>query len=183
MAATNMKPRGFWGTWAVIAAKFAILVIVIAVAISLLIGLAATLVGEGSFSEWLSITAVGVGGSAVAGVGFGLLYGFLNAFNYKASTISVTFQVRDDFLSRLTAAINELGFRPESRSQNALIYKRDAFREKLKSPRISVQIEQDSATIVGPALYIRRLRRQRLEPSHSLLSFPAPDWSVSFFGL
>lgn len=155
-----MKPRGFWGTCAVLAAKFAILVIVIIAAVFLLIGLAGTLAGEGSLSEWLAIMGAGVGASVGVGVGFGLFFGFLNAFNYKSSTISISFQNRDDFLSRLNAAIKELGFRPESQSQNTFIYKRDAFREKLMSPRISFRLEQNSTTIVGPALYIRRLQRK-----------------------
>lgn len=155
-----MRPRGFVGTWAVFAAKFAILVIVITAVVFLLIGIAGTLAGEGSFSEWLSIMAAGVGAGAGVGVGFGLFFGFLNAFNYKASTISISFQNRDDFLPRLNAAINELGFRPESKSRNISIYKRTAFRDKLMKPRISVQMEQNSATIVGPAGYIGKLRKK-----------------------
>jgi hypothetical protein len=155
-----MRLRGFWGTWAVLTAKLAIVIIVGEAVVFLLIGIAGTLAGEGSFGEWLAIMAAGVGAGVVVGVGFGLLLGFLNAFNYKSSTISVSFQDGDEFFRRLEAAIKELGFRPEAKSQKTFIYKRTAFREKLMKPRISVQMEQTSATIVGPAGYIGKLRKK-----------------------
>ena len=130
-----MKSRGFWGTWAVIATRFALWWTIIAAAFALFLVLAAIIGGEGSLSEWLAAAAIGIGSSVVAGIGLGLLYGFVNAFGYRTSAISVAFQIRDDFLNRLTAAINELGFRPESQSQDALVYRRDVFREKLLSFR------------------------------------------------
>ena len=159
-----MQARGFWGTFAVLAAKMTILVIVIATIVFFLIGLAGTLAGEGSFSEWLAIIGAGFAVAVPVGVGFGLLFGLLQAFDYKSSTISVSFDNKDVFLTQLKAAMTRIGFHPESQNHNALSYKRSAFREKLMNPRISAQIEQNSATIVGPALYIKRLQKNIQQP-------------------
>lgn len=155
-----MRLRGFWGTFVAIAGKMTVLVIVITTLVFLLIGIAGTLAGEGPFGEWLVIMSIILPVIVLFDVGFGLVFGFLMAFAHKASTISINFQNRDTFLPRLTTAINELGFRPESQSQNTFIYKGTGLREKLYNPLISVQIEQTSATIVGPAVYVRKLQRK-----------------------
>lgn len=154
-----MKHRGFFGTFVVLFMKFTMLLVAITMLGFLLMGVADVLAEESySFIEWLVMIQVILPLMVLLAVGFGLLFGLLNAFNYKASTMSVSFQDKDAFLHRLDTAINKLGFSLETQDQNTVIYKRTAFQEKLMNPSISVQIEQNHATIVGPALYIKRLQ-------------------------
>ena len=159
-----MKPRGYLGTFAVLAAKMAIVSFVGIVIVFFLIGLAGTLAGEGPFSEWLGIIAYASAVAVPLSVCFGLLFGLLAASNYKASTISISFANKDVFITQLKAAMATIGFHPESQNHNTLSYKPSGFREKIMSPRISVQIEQNSATIVGPAQSIKRLKKSIWRP-------------------
>jgi len=154
-----MKPRGYWGTFAVLAAKFAIVLFVVIVIVFFLIGLAGTLAGEGPFSEWLVIIAFASAAAVPFSVCGGLLFGLLRAFDYKSAAISISFANKDVFITQLKAAMTRIGFHPESQNHNTLSYKPSGFREKIMSPRISVQIEQNSATIVGPAQSIKRLKK------------------------
>ena len=72
-----MQPRGYWGTFAVLAAKFAIVLFVVIVIVFFLIGLAGTLAGEGPFVEWLGIIAAASAVAVPLSICFGLLFGLV----------------------------------------------------------------------------------------------------------
>ena len=93
------------------------------------------------------------------GIAFGLVSGFVMAFFIKAVTISVTFQNKKTFLSRLNVGLAEIGYHPESQTESFLTYK-PSFQAGLLAGKISVQIEDNSSTIVGPNTYIKKLQKR-----------------------
>jgi len=143
-----MKPRGFWSTFAMLAAITALpFALLWSLLFSLMMGL--------EFGQVLS----GVG--IWSGIAFGLLFGFIMAFFMKAVTISIKFQKKEAFLSQLNVALAEMGYHPESQTETFLTFK-PSFQAGLLAGKISVQIEQNTATIVGPNNYIKKLQ-QRLQ--------------------
>ncbi len=140
-----MKPRGFWGTFVMLAAITALpFALLSSLLFSLMMGL-----------EFGQVLCVGIWG----GVAFGLLFGFVMAFLMKAVTTSVTFQEKKAFLSRLNVALAEIDYHPQSQTESFLTYK-PSFQAGLLVGKISVQIENGSATIVGPNTYIKKLQKR-----------------------
>lgn len=140
-----MEPRGFWGTFVMVAA---ITALPFALLWSLLFSLTMGL-------EFGQVLCVGIWG----GIAFGLLFGFVTAFFLKAVTTSVTFQDKKAFLSRLNVALAEIGYHPQSQIESFLTYK-PSFQAGLLAGKISVQVEYSSATIVGPNIYIKKLQKR-----------------------
>ncbi len=141
-----MKPRGFWGTFARLAA-------ITALPFALLWSLLFSSTMGLEFGQVLS----GVG--IWSGISFGLLFGFIMAFFMKAVTIFIMFQKKQAFLSQLNVALAEMGYHPESQAETFLTFK-PSFQAGLLAGKISVQIEQNSATIVGPNNYIKKLQKR-----------------------
>jgi hypothetical protein len=142
-----MKPRGFWGTFVMLAAITALpFALLWSLIWSLLMGL-----------EFGQVFSLGIWG----GIGFGLLFGFIMAFFMKAVTISMKFQEEEAFVSQLNVALAEMGYHPESQTEAFLTFK-PSFQAGLLAGKISVQIEQNSVAIVGPNTYIKKLQ-QRLQ--------------------
>ncbi len=140
-----MQPRSFWGTFVMVAAITALpFALLWSLLFSLMMGL-----------EFGQVLRVGIW----SGIAFGLLFGFVMAFFMKAITISVAFQDKESFLSRLNVALAELGYHPQSQTETFLTYK-PSFQAGLLAGKISVQIEQSSATIVGPLTYLKKLRKR-----------------------
>lgn len=143
-----MKPRGFWGTFARLAG-------ITALPFALLWSLLFSLMMDLEFGQVLG----GVG--IWSGIAFGLLFGFIMAFFMKAVTISIEFQEQEKeaILSQLNVALAEMGYHPESQTETFLTFK-PSFQAGLLAGKISVQIEQNSVTIVGPNNYIKKLQQQ-----------------------
>jgi hypothetical protein len=142
-----MKPRGFWGTFAIMAgitAPLSGLACLILIPIFFPIG----------FGQALRMSIVG-------GLAFGILFGFVIASFMKAVTISIEFQEQEKeaLLSQLNVALAEMGYHPESQTDTFLTFK-PSFQAGLLAGKISVQIEQNSVTIVGPNTYIKKLQQQ-----------------------
>jgi len=140
-----MRPRSFWATFAIIAS-------ITALPFGLAVSWLFSLIWGVEFGEALS---VGVWG----GIAFGLLFGFVMAFFMKAVTISVPFQDKEAFLSKLNIALAEIGYHPESQTEGFLTYK-PSFQAGLLAGKISIQIEQTSAKVVGPSTYVQKLQKR-----------------------
>jgi hypothetical protein len=151
-----MKPRSFWAAfwrWAVAEAVLVCLVYSWVICLLKGRGYCQVFIREGL---WF-------------GIGVGIVCGLVMAFFLKGKKISIQFRDRDKFLWRLSIALAELGYRPESQIGNLLIYK-PSFRERFLSGRIAIQIENKSAELVGPSAYLRKLQRRvsgRLKKSQS----------------
>jgi hypothetical protein len=87
-----------------------------------------------------------------------LLNGFVAAFYIKAVTISMTFQDKKAFLARLNIVLAEVGYHPEFQTESFLTYK-PARKFQLFDINISVQIDDNSVTMVGPNWYIKKLQK------------------------
>lgn len=139
-----MKPRGYLASFVILAAvagpPFGILWTLV---FTLMMGLA-----------WHQAPLMALG----SGVGFGVLFGFAMAFFLKAATLEVDFDDRKRFLSSLDAACEEIGYHPGTRTKRSLTYT-PSMRAGLLAGRISVELDEDLATIVGPAMYVKKLKR------------------------
>jgi len=141
-----MKERGFWGIFARLAG-------ITALPFALLWSWLFSLMRGLEFGQ--VFLRVGIWG----GIAFGLLFGFVMAFFMKAVTISVTFQDKKAFLSRINVALAEMGYHPQSQNESFLTYK-PSFQAGLLAGNISVSIENSSVTIVGPNAYIKKLQKR-----------------------
>ena len=94
-----------------------------------------------------------------AGGGFGLLFGFVMAFFMRGIETSLPIRDRDEFLKRLRPTLAQLGYYPESESQSFLTFK-PSFQAGLLAGRISVQLQENGAQIVGPVTYVKKLMRR-----------------------
>jgi len=99
-----------------------------------------------------------IGISMCFGLFFVLSIGVGMAFSMKAVTISVTFRDKKAFLSRLNIVLAEIDYHPVSQTESFLTYK-PSFQAGLLAGRISVQIDDNSATLVGPNWYIKKLQK------------------------
>jgi len=140
-----MKPRGFWGTFVTLAA-------ITALPFALLFSLVLSLMRAIGFGQAFRV-------GIWCGIFFGLLFGFIMAFFMKAVTIFIKLQEREAFLSRLNVALAEMGYHPESQTETFLTFK-PSFQAGFLAGKISVQIEQNSVTIVGPNTYIKKLQKR-----------------------
>lgn len=92
------------------------------------------------------------------GISFGLLFGLIGALYIKTLTISIPLKDRVEFYSKLNITLAELGYHPESQTGNFFTY-RPSFQAGLLSGKISIQIENCNAEIIGPNMYIKKLQK------------------------
>lgn len=91
------------------------------------------------------------------GLWFGVLFGLTMAFFLRGETVSLEAGDKRDFISRLNVATAQLGYNPASESEDFLTYK-PSMQAGLAAGRISVQLQGGRAVIVGPRMYVRKLR-------------------------
>lgn len=142
-----MKPRGFWGTF-IIQTIISVVIIVppLSFVLSLIWGL-----------EFVQVIMWG-------SIFFGL-FAFATAFEWKKVVISETFQDKEAFLKRLNAELDEMDYHRQSQTEASLTYKPSFMHGYgFFTPKIYVQIEQSSATIVGPSSNIKKLQRRMVLP-------------------
>lgn len=94
-----------------------------------------------------------------AGIAFGLFFGFVMAFFMKANTISILVHDKKSFIDKLNIGLAEIGYHPESQTDNFLTFK-PSFQAGLLAGKISIQIGQNSATIIGPSTYVKKLQKR-----------------------
>jgi len=139
-----MKPRGFWHIFFITASILAVFVYLGSVGLSLISGV-----------ELIRVLRVAIW-SGIPGV---LLIGFGAAHTIKAITVSMTFQDKKAFLSRLNVLLAEIGYHPESQTESFLTYK-PVGKSRLFDVNISVQVDDSSVTIVSPNAYIKKLQKR-----------------------
>jgi hypothetical protein len=109
-----------------------------------------------SQSEYLSTVYTVVG----AWLGFILFLSIMLALTGMKKTISVpVYDNRDAFLQRASAAITGLRYRPFRQTENMLIFKPPVL-GGLLAEKISVQLEQGSATITAPRALLRKIQER-----------------------
>ena len=96
-------------------------------------------------------------------VAVGLSFGLSSAFSWTPTTLSVPFGEKERFVSMLVSVLNKFGYKPTFQSDTFISFKPSAFVYLTGgSGGISAQIEEHSATIVGPGYYLRRLQKELL---------------------
>lgn len=146
------------------------LVGIIALPFALVWSLLVSLMRGMEFGQVLSVGRWG-------GIGFGLSFGFVTAFLMKAVTISMTFQDKKAFLSRLNVALAEIGYHPKSQTESFLTYK-PSLQAGLLTGKISIQIEDTSATIVGPNTYIKNCKNSLRDLSSLRILSLKTSWKI-----
>jgi hypothetical protein len=136
--------KGFWGTLFMIAALSAL-------PIALLSSFMASLSSGVDFRQILDVYIW-------FGLFFGLLLGVIIAFFMKAYRVMVRYQDREAFLAQLNIAVRELGYHPSVQTDAWLTFT-PPIPTGLLSGEISVMIDQGSATITGPATYVKKLQK------------------------
>src|SRR5207244_3364787 len=94
-----------------------------------------------------------------AGIAFGFFSGFMMAFSLRAITISIKFEDRETFLSKLRTALAKIGYHPDTQVGAEFVFK-PSFRAGLFASSISIELEHGLATIVGPATHVKRLLKR-----------------------
>jgi hypothetical protein len=106
-----------------------------------------------SQSEYLSTIYTVVG----AGLGFILFISIMLALTGMKKTISVPVYDRNAFMERANSAITGLRYRPFRQTENMLIFKPPVM-GGLLAEKISVQLEQGSATITAPRALLGKIQ-------------------------
>ena len=107
---------------------------------------------ERSFGE---ILPFGLG----AGLFFGLFFGLTMAVFLKGETATVEVRDAKGFISRLNVAMSQLGYNPATQTEDFLTYK-PSFQAGLAGGRLSVQLQEGQAVIVGPRMYVKKLLKR-----------------------
>lgn len=90
---------------------------------------------------------------------FSAVIAVVPAFEFKATTISKSFRDKETFLSLLKTVLDDMGYSLLSQAGNRFIYTSD----DKSNPDISVQIEDNTATISGPNLKVKKLKKKLKE--------------------
>lgn len=91
-----------------------------------------------------------------AGLFFGLFFSLAMAFFLKGETATVEIADKKEFISWLNVALSELGYYPTTQFEDLLTYK-PSFQAGLAAGRISVQLRDGRAVVVGPKMYVKKL--------------------------
>ena len=65
----------------------------------------------------------------------------------------------EEFVARLNVALAQLGYNPATEADNFFTYK-PSFQAGVAAGRISVQLFEGRAVVVGPRMYVRKLLRR-----------------------
>jgi hypothetical protein len=95
----------------------------------------------------------------VAGLLFGFFFGLVMAFFLMGETTTIKVADKKGFVSRLNIAMAQLGYNPATQTDDFLTYK-PSVQAGLAAGRISVQLTEGQAVLVGPKMYITKLRQR-----------------------
>jgi hypothetical protein len=90
---------------------------------------------------------------------FGLFFGLTMAFFLKGATTTIKVADKKGFVSHLNVAMSELGYNPATQTDDFFTYK-PSFQAGLAAGRISVQLTEGQAVVVGPKMYIKKLLKR-----------------------
>ena len=142
-----MDPKGFFGTWLTI---FALT--------GLPFGVLMTTVGGAELEEGMA-----------AGFGFGVLFGACMAPLMMSVRVQLPFAERHAFLGALNLSMAVLAYHPKTQSGDYIIFEAASFGNYKLGPlaltpssffTVFVQLDGNSATVVGPRQTVRKLERQ-----------------------
>ena len=87
---------------------------------------------------------------------FGVSFGLTMAFFFKSKTAAVAIAEPKGFVKRLNVSLSQLGYHPATQTEDFFTYK-PSFQAGLAAGRISVQLQEGQAVIVGPKMYVEKL--------------------------
>lgn len=140
-----MKPRGYFGTFLYLAAASGLL-------FALLLSLVFAFTSRESFFDILIHLGL------LAGLAFGVLFGAIMAIFMKAETLIVPFQDSTQFMTDLNFALARLGYHPDVQAGQFITY-RPGVQSGILAPTISLQLNPGSATLIGPSMQIKKLKK------------------------
>lgn len=91
-----------------------------------------------------------------AGLCFDIFFGAMMGSKFRGETAAVDFADKRDFGARLNIATSQLGYFPATQAEGFHTYK-PSFQAGLAAGRISVQLLERQAVLVGPKMYIDKL--------------------------
>jgi hypothetical protein len=94
-----------------------------------------------------------------AGLFFGLFFGLAMAFFLKGETVTLEVADKKAFVARLNVAMSQLGYNPATQTEDFFTYK-PSLQAGLAAGRISVQLEEGQAEVVGPKMYVKKLLKR-----------------------
>jgi len=144
-----MKPRGYFGNFIVVAPLSGLLFTLLTL---LLFYSFIKHLGFGEFLIFLLMGSI-----------FGLLFGSVMAFFWKEDTVSLTFKDKESFLRKLDIALLKIGYRFQNKREDVFTYIQSLRLGSLIPqiyPKIYMQIETNTARIVCPKIYIKKLQKQ-----------------------
>ena len=142
---TGLQPRSFLGTATML---FGVTSLPFAFGLAFLMSLES----NESFGKLLIATIPG-------GLLFGILFGLTMAVFFKGATIIVNIGNREKFVALINVAMSQIGYNPTVSSANFLNFK-PSFSAGLMAGKISVVIEGNKATIIGPSMYVKKLQKR-----------------------
>ena len=149
-----MDPKGFFGTWVTIFALTA-----------LPFGVLMTTVGGAEVEEGMT-----------AGFGFGVLFGACMAPLMMGVRIRLPVAERHAFIAALNLSMAELAYHPKTQSGDYIIFEAASAGNYKLGPlaltpssffTIFVQLDGDSATVVGPRQTVKKLERRLSVPTNA----------------
>ena len=94
-----------------------------------------------------------------AGLLFGLFFGLTMAFFFKGETATIEVVDKKSFVSQLNVATSQLGYYPATQAEDFFTYK-PSLQAGLAAGRISVQLQDGQAVVVGPKMYVKKLLKR-----------------------
>jgi hypothetical protein len=138
----SVKTGGFWNTffkWGIFAVGLFTLAWVLLLHLR----------SAGSKFWWVGV---------LMGIVVGLLFGFAMTLIARPVTLSMSFQDKGIFKSVVYAMLTGIGYCLQSETKNFIIYK-PSIRAGLLMEKIIVQMENNSATIIGPLIHVKKLQK------------------------
>jgi hypothetical protein len=83
-------------------------------------------------------------------------FGFIGAFSLKGETATIEVSDRKGFIAQLNVATSQLGYNPATQTDDFFTYK-PSFQSGLGGGRISVQLQEQHAIVVGPKTSVKKL--------------------------
>ncbi len=117
-----------------------------------------TALGVAQLVAWWTESSITNATSIYLGIICGLaIWLFIAIFHIKREIILVPFQDREALINGLKAQLEELGYEPGDESSNEVHF-RPSFHAVLFGGAIRVEMEDHAARIVGPKVYLERVR-------------------------
>ena len=80
------------------------------------------------------------------------------AIKLHVETIMILFQSESDFLNDLNVCLVRIGYIPASETKHTKTFK-PSFFSGILSGRISTQLRENIATIIGPSMYMKEIEK------------------------